>query len=64
MSGLIKLPDRLLVSVWKVIESPDRRNGFVRPLKLTLKTRREACLHPAWLVEFMRLGPPMLNWQA
>ena len=43
----------------------NRRNGFVRPLKLTLKTKLEACLHPAWLVEFMRLGPPMLsNWQA
>jgi (S)-mandelate dehydrogenase len=43
----------------------NRRNGFVRPLKLTFKTRLEACLHPAWLVEFLRLGPPMLsNWQA
>ena len=43
----------------------NRRNGFVRPLKLTLKTKLEACRHPAWLVEFMRLGPPMLsNWQA
>jgi (S)-mandelate dehydrogenase len=43
----------------------NRRNGFVRPLKLTLKTKLEACLHPAWLVELMRLGPPMLsNWQA
>jgi len=43
----------------------NRRNGFVRPLKLTLKTKLEACLHPAWLAEFMRLGPPMLsNWQA
>ena len=43
----------------------NRRNGFVRPLKLTLKTKLEACLHPAWMVEFMRLGPPMLsNWQA
>ena len=41
------------------------RNGFVRPLKLTLKTKLEACLHPAWLVEFMRPAPPMLsNWQA
>jgi (S)-mandelate dehydrogenase len=44
----------------------NRRNGFVRPLKLTLKTRLEAaCLHPAWTMEFVRLGPPMLsNWQA
>jgi isopentenyl diphosphate isomerase/L-lactate dehydrogenase-like FMN-dependent dehydrogenase len=43
----------------------NRRNGFVRPLKLTFKTKLEACLHPGWLAEFMRLGPPMLsNWQA
>jgi L-lactate dehydrogenase (cytochrome)/(S)-mandelate dehydrogenase len=43
----------------------NRRNGFVRPLRLTLKSRLEACLHPVWLAEFMRLGPPMLsNWQA
>jgi isopentenyl diphosphate isomerase/L-lactate dehydrogenase-like FMN-dependent dehydrogenase len=43
----------------------NRRNGFVRPLKLTLKSKLEACRHPGWLVEFMRLGPPMLsNWQA
>jgi (S)-mandelate dehydrogenase len=43
----------------------NRRNGFVRPLKLTVKTKLEACLHPGWLIEFMRLGPPMLsNWQA
>ncbi len=42
----------------------NRRNGFVRPLKLTLKTKLEACLHPSWLAEFLRLGPPMLsNWQ-
>jgi isopentenyl diphosphate isomerase/L-lactate dehydrogenase-like FMN-dependent dehydrogenase len=42
----------------------NRRNGFVRPLKLSLKTKLEACMHPAWLVEFMRLGPPMLaNWR-
>ena len=43
----------------------NRRNGFVRPLKLTLKSKLEACRHPGWLIEFMRLGPPMLsNWQA
>ena len=35
----------------------NRRNGFVRPLKLTLKTKLEACLHPAWMVEFLRLRP-------
>jgi L-lactate dehydrogenase (cytochrome)/(S)-mandelate dehydrogenase len=40
------------------------RNGFVRPLKLTLKTRLEACLHPEWMVEYLRLGMPVIsNWQ-
>ena len=43
----------------------NQRNGFVRPLKLTLKTKLEACLHPAWMAEYVRLGQPMLsNWQA
>jgi L-lactate dehydrogenase (cytochrome)/(S)-mandelate dehydrogenase len=43
----------------------NRRNGFVRPLKLTLKTKIEACLHPTWMAEYVRLGQPMLsNWQA
>jgi (S)-mandelate dehydrogenase len=43
----------------------NRRNGFVRPLKLTLKTKLEACLHPIWMAEYVRLGQPMLsNWQA
>ena len=43
----------------------NRRNGFVRPLKLTLKTKLEACLHPTWMAEYARLGQPMLsNWQA
>jgi L-lactate dehydrogenase (cytochrome)/(S)-mandelate dehydrogenase len=42
----------------------NQRNGFVRPLKLTMKTKLEACLHPTWMVEFLRLGMPMLsNWQ-
>lgn len=40
------------------------RNGFVRPLKLTLKTKLEACLHPEWMVEYLRLGmPTLINWQ-
>ena len=43
----------------------NRRNGFVRPLKLTFKTKLEACLHPTWMAEYVRLGQPMLsNWQA
>jgi (S)-mandelate dehydrogenase len=40
------------------------RNGFVRPLKLTLKTKLEACLHPEWMAEYLRLGmPTIVNWQ-
>jgi len=42
----------------------NQRNGFVRPLKLTMRTKLEACLHPGWMAEFLRLGMPMLsNWQ-
>ena len=41
------------------------RNGFVRPLRLTLQTKLEACLHPDWLVDYLRYGMPVLsNWQA
>jgi (S)-mandelate dehydrogenase len=41
------------------------RNGFVRPLRLTLRTKLEACLHPEWLVDYLRYGMPVLsNWQA
>lgn len=41
------------------------RNGFGRPLRMNLKTKLEACLHPGWMVEFARVGMPMLaNWQA
>jgi len=40
------------------------RNGFGRPLKLSLKTKLEACLHPAWLAEYLRHGVPAFsNWQ-
>jgi (S)-mandelate dehydrogenase len=40
------------------------RNGFGRPLKLSLKTKLEACLHPAWLAEYLRHGMPVFsNWQ-
>jgi isopentenyl diphosphate isomerase/L-lactate dehydrogenase-like FMN-dependent dehydrogenase len=39
------------------------RNGFSRPLKLTLKTKLEACLHPAWMADYLRHGMPMFsNW--
>ncbi len=42
----------------------NRRNGFVRPLKMTLPTILEAMLHPAWVINYYRDGGlPMLgNW--
>ena len=40
------------------------RNGFTRPLKMTMKTKLEALLHPGWMAEYMRAGMPLLcNWQ-
>jgi len=44
----------------------NRRNGLVRPLRLTLPTMLEAMLHPAWVINYFRNGGlPMLgNWQA
>jgi len=43
----------------------NRRNGFVRPLRLTLPTILESMLHPAWVINYFRNGGlPMLgNWQ-
>jgi L-lactate dehydrogenase (cytochrome)/(S)-mandelate dehydrogenase len=42
----------------------NQRNGFVRPLRLTMKTKLEACLHPGWMAEYLKLGMPVLsNWQ-
>ncbi|HBK07920.1 MAG TPA: alpha-hydroxy-acid oxidizing protein [Acetobacteraceae bacterium] len=43
----------------------NRRNGFVRPLKMTLPTILEAMLHPAWVINYYRQGGlPMLgNWE-
>ena len=43
----------------------NRRNGFVRPLRMTLPTILEAMLHPAWVWNYYRSGGlPMLgNWQ-
>ncbi|HQT76379.1 MAG: alpha-hydroxy-acid oxidizing enzyme [Rhodospirillales bacterium 20-64-7] len=43
----------------------NRRNGFVRPLRMTLPTILEAMLHPEWVVTYFRSGGlPMLgNWQ-
>ncbi len=40
------------------------RNGFTRPLKMTMKTKLEALLHPGWMAEYLRTGMPMFsNWQ-
>jgi (S)-mandelate dehydrogenase len=43
----------------------NRRNGFVRPLRMTLPTILEAMLHPAWVINYYRQGGlPMLgNWE-
>src|SRR5260370_38925173 len=40
----------------------NRRNGFVRPLRMTLPTILEAMLHPAWVFNYWRTGGlPMLG---
>jgi (S)-mandelate dehydrogenase len=43
----------------------NRRNGFVRPLRMSLPTILEAMLHPAWVLNYYGTGGlPMLgNWQ-
>jgi (S)-mandelate dehydrogenase len=43
----------------------NRRNGFVRPLRMTLPTILEAMLHPAWVINYYRSGglPMLENWQ-
>ena len=39
------------------------RNGFTRPMKMTLRTKLEAMLHPGWLAEYLKTGTPMFpNW--
>lgn len=40
------------------------RNGFSRPLKLSLSTKLEALRHPGWLIRYLKHGNPMFsNWQ-
>jgi L-lactate dehydrogenase (cytochrome)/(S)-mandelate dehydrogenase len=40
------------------------RNGFTRPLRMTVKTKLEALLHPGWMAEYLRAGMPLFsNWQ-
>ena len=39
------------------------RNGFTRPLKMSLETRLDALSHPGWLMGYLREGMPMIkNW--
>lgn len=39
------------------------RNGFSRPLKLSLATKLDAVCHPYWLADYLRHGTPMMsNW--
>jgi L-lactate dehydrogenase (cytochrome)/(S)-mandelate dehydrogenase len=41
----------------------NQRNGFTRPLKMTLGTKLEALRHPGWLAAYLKHGMPMLsNW--
>src|SRR5262245_48292916 len=44
--------------------APAARPGFGRPLRLSLKSKLEACRHPAWLADYLRHGVPVFsNWQ-
>jgi (S)-mandelate dehydrogenase len=43
----------------------NKRNGFSRPLRMPLKTKIEALMHPAWMYNYYKYinGTPMLsNW--
>ena len=41
----------------------NQRNGFTRPLKMTLATKLEALRHPGWLAAYLKHGTPMFsNW--
>src|SRR5581483_6976433 len=42
----------------------NRRNGYSRPLRLPLKTKLEALLHPGWVVDYFKHGgqPILPNW--
>jgi L-lactate dehydrogenase (cytochrome)/(S)-mandelate dehydrogenase len=43
----------------------NRRNGFVRPLRMSLPTILEAMLHPEWVINYFRHGglPHFANWR-
>jgi len=58
---------RTLVFTVDVPEGSNRernqRNGWGRPLKLSLATKLEALEHPAWMLEWLRHGTPYFsNW--
>ena len=39
------------------------RNGFSRPLKMSLETRLDAMSHPGWLAGYLKNGMPVIsNW--
>jgi (S)-mandelate dehydrogenase len=41
----------------------NKRNGFTRPLKLSLATKLDALRHPAWMRQWLEHGTPMFhNW--
>jgi L-lactate dehydrogenase (cytochrome)/(S)-mandelate dehydrogenase len=41
----------------------NKRNGWSRPLKLTMASKIEALMHPAWLAEYFKTGTPTFpNW--
>ena len=42
----------------------NKRNGMSRPLKLPLKTKLEALMHPGWMIDYYRSGgqPMFPNW--
>jgi (S)-mandelate dehydrogenase len=42
----------------------NQRNGFTRPLRMTIKTKAEALLHPEWMADYMKAGMPRFpNWE-
>jgi (S)-mandelate dehydrogenase len=42
----------------------NKRNGMSRPLKMPLKTKLEALLHPGWMIDYYKHGgqPMFYNW--
>ena len=47
----------------RVNRERNRRNGFGRPLKLSLATKIDALRYPGWLLNYLRNGiAPMPNW--